>query len=137
MRTEYIWIVLTAVCWGGYPLVARSAGEAGARGTLVLIASGTLPIVASALFGAGGPWPSRAALLQIVLAGLIMGVGLLAFHALATAPMDASISIPIVDGAMLAVSAFGAMLWFGEAVTPSKLLGTALILGGIALLRPT
>jgi multidrug transporter EmrE-like cation transporter len=50
--------------------------------------------------------------------------------------MEASISIPMVDVAMLIVSAVGAMVFFSEPVSLQKALGILLMLTGIGLLRP-
>ncbi len=136
MRMEWILICATALCWGGYPLVARAAGYGGARGTLILMLTGLVPIVLAAAFLDPSPPPGRSALGLLTVAGLMMGAGLLAFYALANSPMDASVSIPIVDVAMLIVSALGAILFFSEPATMRKVAGIALMLAGIALLRP-
>lgn len=136
MRTELLYIALTSICWGGYPLVARSAGHGGPRGTVILMLAGMVPITAAALLAGGDGWPQRDGLLKLLVAGLMMGGGLLAFHALATSPMQASVSIPIVDVAMLLVSALGAILFFAEPFGTQKALGVALLVAGIALLRP-
>jgi multidrug transporter EmrE-like cation transporter len=66
----------------------------------------------------------------------MMGLGLLAFNRLANGNLDASVSIPIVDGAMLVATTVGALWFFGEPVTAQKLAGIGLLLAGIALLRP-
>lgn len=136
MRIEYVWIGLTALCWGGYPLVSRSAGYGSARGALILMLAGLLPIGIMAARSAQAGWPSSAGLIKLLIAGVMMGVGLIAFHALASSSMDASVSIPIVDVAMLMVSAIGAMTLFSEPVTLQRLAGIALMLAGIALIRP-
>ena len=136
MRPEYSLIALTALCWGGYPLVTRSAGYEGPRATLVLMLGGLVPIAIAAFFMPGGGVPTKPALIKLGMAGLVMGVGMMAFHALSNSKMDASISIPTVDVAMLLVSAIGAVWLFGEPVTLQKLGGIALLLLGIALLRP-
>jgi drug/metabolite transporter (DMT)-like permease len=135
MRPEVLWIIATAGTWGAYPLVLRSAGQTGSRGTLVLMLVGLVPIAVAALSG-DGVWPGRAAVVRLVIAGVMMGCGLLAFHALASSELDASVTIPIVDTAMLLVSAVGAIIVFSEPVTVSKVAGIAMLLGGIALLRP-
>lgn len=139
MRSEYLWIVIVALCWGGYPLLARASGYEGPRGTLILMLAGLAPIATMTVFGAkhGSDWPAGPALVKLGLAGLMMGCGLLAFYNLTTGPMDASVSIPIVDVAMLLVSTVLAILIFAEVVTLQKIIGIALLLAGIALLRPT
>lgn len=137
MRNEYLWIAVVGLTWGGYPLLARWAGYSGPRATMVLMVAAMLPIgyaMFSATATASG-WPSQIALLKLIGAGVMMGVGLLAFHAVMTSPMDASITIPISDTAMLLVSTIGAMFFFSEPVTLQKIGGIVLLLGGIALLR--
>jgi drug/metabolite transporter (DMT)-like permease len=136
MRPEYFLIALTALCWGGYPLVTRSAGFEGPRATLVLMLAGLVPIAVTAFFMPGAGVPTKLALTKLCVAGIVMGVGMMAFHALTNSKMEASISIPMVDVAMLLVSAIGAVLLFGEPVTMQKLGGIVLLLLGIALLRP-
>ena len=136
MRAEYGFIAVVALCWGGYPLLSRWSGYGEARGALILMVFGSLPILASSFSGASDGWPSGAAFAKLAVAGMMMGVGLVAFHALANSPMEASLSIPIVDVAMLLVSTVGAMMFFAESITVQKTLGVLLMLGGIALLRP-
>jgi multidrug transporter EmrE-like cation transporter len=67
----------------------------------------------------------------------MMGVGLIAFIRVANGALDASVSIPIVDVAMLLVTAIGAMVFFAEAVTVQKVAGIVLLVAGIGLLRPS
>ena len=137
MRIELAWIGVTALCWGAYPLVARATGYEGPRGTLILMLAGLVPIGVSAAWYGQGAWPDRMALGRLLLAGVMMGFGLLAFYALANSPIDASLSIPAVDGAMLLVSSLGAIWFLGEAATLQKTLGILCILAGMVLLRPT
>ena len=98
--------------------------------------AGLLPIIAGSIFGQGSSLPSGAALAKLLVAGVMMGIGLVGFVTVANSPMDASISIPIVDVAMLLVTTVGAVVFFAEPVTLQKTLGVALMLAGIALLKP-
>ena len=67
----------------------------------------------------------------------MMGIGLLAFNALAVSrQIEASVSIPIVDTAMLLVSVLAAVLFFAEPITFKKCAGLALLVAGIIVLRP-
>src|SRR5204863_5440106 len=73
----------------------------------------------------------------LAVAGVMMGCGTAAFNYLATSRrMDASVSIPITDTAMLIVSVLGAVLFYAEPVTTRKLLGLVLLVAGIAVLKP-
>jgi len=136
MTADVACIAIVALFWGGYPLVARTSGFGGALGTLVLSLAGLVPIVAAALWGGFAVRPSRGQLVRLGIAGVMMGIGLLTFNRLANGKLDASVSIPIVDTAMLLVSAVGALWFFHEPVTTQKLVGIALLVIGIVLLRP-
>ena len=73
----------------------------------------------------------------LVIAGAMMGIGLLAFNALAVSrQIEASISIPVVDTGMLIVSVLAAVLFFAEPIALKKCVGLALLVAGIAVLRP-
>jgi drug/metabolite transporter (DMT)-like permease len=136
MSPEYVWIGATALLWGTYPLISRSADYSGPRAALVLMVGGLVPVAMMAYTSSAAGLPSKLALAKLLLAGLMMGGGLVAFLRVASGPLEASLTIPIMDVGMLLVSAVGAMAFFAEAVTWHKLLGIGLLLGGIALLRP-
>jgi drug/metabolite transporter (DMT)-like permease len=135
-RAEWIWIALVAVFWGGYPLVARLSNFGGPLGSFMLAALSLGPIGAAVLWSGDTAPPTRAQLWPIAIAGVMQGVGLLAFVRLATGKLEASVSIPISDVAMLMVTTVGAILFFQESITPQKLLGLGLLVVGIVLLRP-
>jgi len=135
-RSEWIWIALVAVFWGGYPLIARLSSFGGPLGSFLLALLSLLPIGAAVLWSGDTTPPTRAQLWPILIAGLMQGVGLLAFVRLATGKLEASVSIPISDVSMMIVTTIGAILFFQEAVTAQKLLGLGLLVIGIVLLRP-
>jgi drug/metabolite transporter (DMT)-like permease len=136
MTADVACIVIVALLWGGYPLVARTSGQGGALGTLILSLAGLVPIVAAALWGGLGRRPSDGELARLGIAGVMMGLGLLAFNRLANGKLDASVSIPIADTAMLLVSAAAAIWFFEEPATTRKLVGIGFLVTGIVLLRP-
>ena len=81
--------------------------------------------------------PAPAAAVRLVIAGAMMGIGLLAFNAAAVSrEIEASVSIPIMDTGMLLVSVLAAVLFFAEPITLRKCAGLALLVAGIAVLRP-
>ena len=136
MSTELLCIVLVAIFWGGYPLVARLSSFGGPLGSWLLAAVSLVPVT-GAIFAFGDTTPpTRAQLWPLLVAGVMQGVGLLAFVRLATGKLEASVAIPVSDVAMLIVTTVGAILFFQEAVTPQKLAGFAFLLVGILLLRP-
>jgi drug/metabolite transporter (DMT)-like permease len=136
MANEYLWIALVAITWGGYPLVTRASGHDGPLSPLLLALTSLVPIAAAVFWQGAAVRPQGSAILLLCIAGLLQGIGLAAFLRVANGPMDASVSIPISDGAMLLVTAIGAVLFFGEPLTARKLAGLALLVLGIALLRP-
>jgi drug/metabolite transporter (DMT)-like permease len=136
MSTDVACIAIVALLWGAYPLVARSSGQGGALGTLILSLAGLVPIAAAVLWGGPGRRPSGDELVRLGIAGAMMGLGLLAFNRLANGKLDASVSIPVADTAMLLVSAVAAMWFFEEPATTRKLIGIGLLVAGIVLLRP-
>jgi drug/metabolite transporter (DMT)-like permease len=137
MRTEYLCIATAAVMWGTYPLLLRSTGQGSAGGTLLLTLSGLVPILAAVIWQGGMGKPTTGELVRLLAAGIMMGAGLIAFNQLTNSrTLDASISIPIVDTAMLIVTVLGAVWFFAEPFTARKAIGIALLLGGIFVLRP-
>jgi drug/metabolite transporter (DMT)-like permease len=136
MTMVWLCIVLVSLCWGGWPLVARSAGETGATGSLVILASALAP-VALLMAWEGPTLPSTPALAKLAVAGVLNGVGLVAFHFLSSDPaIEISSAVPVVDTGMLLVTALGGILFFTEALTLQKGVGVVLLVAGIALLRP-
>jgi drug/metabolite transporter (DMT)-like permease len=134
--TVWLYVALVALFWGGWPLVSRSAGETGATGSLILLAAAFLP-VGLATAWEGATWPATPALARLAVAGAMQGAGLVAFHLATTRPgVEISSVVPILDTAMLLVTALGGILFFAEALTLQKGIGVALLVAGILLLRP-
>ncbi|MFI5315891.1 MAG: EamA family transporter [Myxococcota bacterium] len=136
MSTEAICIALVAVFWGGYPLVARLSNFGGPAGSLVLATVALVPVVAATLLTGDSLRPTRAQLWPLLISGLMQGIGLLAFVRVATGRVEASVAIPLSDVGMMLVTTVGAIFFFQEAITAQKLAGLALLVAGIALLRP-
>lgn len=137
MKTELVCIAIVAMAWGGYPLISRTTAVEGPLGAMILTLFGLLPIGAATWLDAATRAPSLRDLGRLALAGLLMGSGTAAFNTLVTSRrLEASVSIPIVDTTMLLVSVAGAALFFAEPLTARKLAGIALLVAGIAVLRP-
>jgi drug/metabolite transporter (DMT)-like permease len=135
--SEWIFIAVVAVFWGGYPLVTRACGYEGPWATLLVAVTAVVPVIAYVLLqSVEYTRPSPGQLGALGVAGLMQGLGLIAFLRVAGGSVEASIAIPISDVAMLIVTAVGALIFFQEAVTVQKLAGLGLLVTGIALLRP-
>jgi drug/metabolite transporter (DMT)-like permease len=126
-----------AITWGGYPLLTRASGYSGAPGALLLTLFALIPIAVGVLWQGKPERPSGSALVYLVSAGLLQGIGLIAFLRVTGGRLEASVSMPIVDTSMLLVTTIGAIALFRESATPQKLMGIALLVIGIALLRPS
>jgi drug/metabolite transporter (DMT)-like permease len=137
VKPEYLGIAVVAVFWGGYPLIARGVGIGGPLGALLLSVVSLATIAAATLWTGVAAWPAPGDVIRLAIAGLMMGIGLLAFNAVAASrEVEASVSIPVMDTGMLIVSVAAAALFFAEPITARKLLGLALLIAGIAVLRP-
>jgi drug/metabolite transporter (DMT)-like permease len=137
MRAELISIATVALAWGGYPLLARSSGVGGPLGALVLSLCALVPIAVAMTLQGPIARPSSSELMKLVIAGVLMGMGTMAFNFVVNSRrLEASISIPIIDTAMLVMSVIGAAVFFAEPMTLKKIVGIALLLAGILVLKP-
>jgi drug/metabolite transporter (DMT)-like permease len=137
MKTEYLCIAIVAAAWGGYPLISRATAVPGPLGALILTLCGLVPIALATCLDAATKRPSAIDVGKLAVAGVLMGCGTAAFNYVATSRrIDASVSIPITDTAMLIVSVLGAVLFYAEPITTRKMFGIALLLSGIAALKP-
>ena len=124
---------VVALFWGGMGLVAKASGL-NPGWTACMLGIGTLPL---ALVGAvGNPAPSTTALVVGLAAGILNGLGILAFGKIAAwQGIDISKLIPIAYGLIPVVVAVGAWLGFGEQFTVSKTFGLIAVVIGIYLLN--
>jgi len=134
-------LALAALLWGVYPLIQRSTGQGGPAGAFVLgLASAAallLALLVAVLWQGTSLRMSTPDLGRLIVAGAMQGLGLLAFNVVVNDQrIPASVSIPIVDAAMPIVSVVCAVIFFAEPFTMRVLVGLALILAGIAVLRP-
>jgi drug/metabolite transporter (DMT)-like permease len=137
MRTEVICIVIASLAWGGYPLIARSTGVGTPVGALILTLSALAPISIATIWYGVAVKPATNEILRLAIAGIAMGIGTTAFNFVANSrQLEASVSIPIIDTAMLLVTVAAAVIFFAEPITFKKVLGIALLIAGILVLKP-
>ena len=137
MTSIVLWVVLVILFWGGWPLVARAAGENGITGAFVLSVFSLGTVTA-------GVWlrgfaPSDAYTFGVLaIAGIMMGFGLVAFNEASTSRLvEVSTVVPIIDTGMLLVTVVGGILFFDESITPRKIVAVILLVCGILLLGPS
>lgn len=137
MRLEYISIAVVALFWGGYPLVTRATGVTGPIVSLIMTLSALVAIGLATAWHGISLRPSPIEIIKLSIAGVMMGIGLLAFNTVANSRhIDASVSIPVMDTLMLLTTVFGATVFFAEPITPKKLIGITLLIAGILTLKP-
>lgn len=122
--STYIAILITVICWGGYPTLAKSAGE----GTtslhpLVMSVAAIVPILLyCAIRGelmAIGPGIGKHAL-----CGILMGIGLISFLiVLSSSQVPISVSIPIINPSMLVVTVVCGIIFLKENPSPINMVG--------------
>ncbi|HYM33918.1 MAG TPA: EamA family transporter [Steroidobacteraceae bacterium] len=136
MRIEILCIAVTALMWGGYPLLARSSGVGTPIGALILTGSALIPISIVTVWYGVAARPAFNEIGKLIVAGMMMGLGTAAFNFVANSrQIDASISIPIVDTTMLLVTVVAAIAFFAEPITTQKVIGIVLLLAGIVVLN--
>lgn len=124
-------MVATGLLWGGWPLLTRAAGDTTPGTLLVIGITAAVPPIIN-FFLRGGELPTAGGSVLLAAAGLMMGVGLITFNVVLTSPlMPMSVSLPIMDTLLLLVGAAGAIYFFQESLTPSKLFFIGVLVVGI------
>lgn len=124
-----IFILVTAIGFGVWPLLARYAGLSSIA-TAILIALGTLlPVMIGARFLPVNPGQiSGRAIVIGLLAGVINGVGFLAYSQVISNPeLNLSIYVPAMVLLSVFVTVVGSVIFFGESINPNKVAGFVLM----------
>lgn len=139
MFTVYLGILVIAILWGGWPLVARSVNNPSSTMNLVIVVVAIFPVLLQY-------WYTTTALslaatkmdaMKMVAGGLMMGTGMIFFNAvLASKDVSVSTVVPLINVSMLMVSVLGGVFFFSEEMTPSKIFGLVLLISGMVLIRP-
>lgn len=140
MPAWYPWALAAALLYAAHQVFTRLAAAriGDGLGALVVEATATLTIVAYvAVLAAGGRWDQKLSaegLQYSALTGVCVGAGTIAFFVMFQkgAPLSAVPAILAVGAAFMAVAGVAI---FHEAATPSRVLGVALAIAGLWLLR--
>lgn len=138
MNNATLLCVVVGIFWAAAPLLGRIS-SVNAMMMTVLIASGTLvatfPVAFSQNYAAVG---SKALMLGL-LAGIVNGIGLLAFYRLVAGSNEGLWEISRVVPISLALVpvgiAIGSRLFFSEALTTEKIIGLVLACGAVWFLK--
>jgi len=133
-------IFLVALFWGGWPLVARSAGEGNPFYSLVLIGVALIPVALMASFQSSKEMILATSLQtfeRLAFAGLMMGLGLVSFNTVVSnRQIEISALVPVINVSMMMVTVIGGIWFFNESLTPAKIIGLICFGVGIILVRP-
>lgn len=137
MKNVLLCIILTALFFGGWPIVARTAGKTGTTGAFIMAAMALVPI-GIVMMRQGVLLPMSTSWPKLCIAGMMMGSGLIAYNfAVSNPKVEVSIVVPTISTLMIIVTTLGGMFFFGEPLTVRKVIGITLLIAGIAFLRPT
>jgi drug/metabolite transporter (DMT)-like permease len=116
----------------------RDARVSSGLGSVALVLIGLVPVaIAARIEGSGWPKLAGSDVVRLIAAGLMFGIGVVAFNSIATSRrLDASVAIPISDTAMMLVTVIGAFIFFAEPITTRKVIGIGLLVAGILTLKP-
>jgi len=126
--------LLTGLCFGSWPVVARWSGFPGSW-IAVAVAACTLVVVGFTFNLQEGQATGRGVLI-VLAAGTLNGLGMIMFGKLLGTPgLDASKYIPIVYGMLPAVSMVGMLVVFRDPAYATKFIGLALVCAGVWLIN--
>lgn len=133
-------IFITAICWGGWPLLTRLSGVDGAvYAPIITTIAITFPFCYFFVYAQANTVApvTIQSLAYLIPAGLIMGLGVITFSmVLQSTTLDISSSIPIINSAVLIITLIGGAILFNDSISLQKICGIVAILIGIYLLRP-
>lgn len=127
----WFWIVLSALCWGIYPVLEKTVigvHPAWVSALLVIgsVFTGSLGLLARPAV------PMAGNALKILFCGAIMGIGMLVFGKIQVYPnLDVGKVFPIILGLMCIVTAASGALFLGESFPATKVAGLAIIVIGV------
>lgn len=128
-------ICLLAAAGFSWPLIVR-ATSLGAQWTMLTVIGGTVAVAAVySAISAAAP-PNKSALLIGLAAGVVNGLGFVAYSAiLAFKGVDVTKIVSVTTAAIPVITMLGAWAFFGEEPSTQKIAGITAIALGIYLLR--
>src|SRR3972149_12092065 len=124
MKTPLLYCIFAGLFFGTWPLLARF-GNLGSGWLALLISVGTGVV---ALFAVATPVPAAKSILIGFIAGLMNGLGMLAYAKLiGWQGAELSRTIPTSIALMPVFAALGALILFSEPFTAKKILGIGFI----------
>jgi drug/metabolite transporter (DMT)-like permease len=123
----FILIFISALCYAGWSMVARKAGNVSVSWINVLVCFSTLiPVLAvdaSKLVGTTSQ-PASKSIAILLSAGLINGFGFVAWgNVISNTTVNLSDALPLLYGSMIVISAVGGYFIFNDQISWSKAFG--------------
>ena len=132
----FLFLILSAVCFSGWNLLAKKVEVNQYWLTLVVCASTLCMVMISSVPKVIDTGISKEAILILIAAGAINGIGFIFYgKAMDSATITMSVFLPILFGTMVLFSMFGGIYFYNEPVSISKLGGVGLIVVGIYLIN--
>lgn len=124
MNNPLVFTIIAALGFGGWPLIVRAYSLSPIT-TSLAVSGGTFVVVGSfavlSLTKAGGI--GTGALVPCLIAGVLNGVGFVAYTMLVSNSSWAASHVPVSIVLMIAVITLGGILWFHDAVSFQRIAG--------------
>jgi drug/metabolite transporter (DMT)-like permease len=136
MKIQILFSILTALCLGGWPLIARFS-KLPSIWVTVMVAIGTVTVALFAFFTKTSSSESLPITFIAIglLAGIVNGLGIFFYGKLiGTSGWEISRIVPMTFALMVLVAGLGGSLVFGEPITFRKLIGLLTVIISVFLL---
>jgi len=136
----YIAIILTSICWGGWPVLARLSNIDSSVSAPIILTFSVIPTLYYYLMYSSTSMSdtvSLSTMTYLIPAAIMLGVGMVTYSiVLTSSAIDLSTSVPIVSAGVLIVTVIGSVVFFGDNIDLRKILGLIALFAGVFLLRP-
>jgi len=133
MNNPWALCALSALFYGGWPLLARLSGLSPAW-VAATVGAGSLPVMLWFLWANFASAPTRGVVIGLI-AGVICGLGTIVYSKLLSEPLwDISTFVPVTIAHITAVATIGGWFMFSEAMTFSKIAGILVLFIAIYLM---
>lgn len=125
-----------AILWGGYQLLIRTTEVPPLMVALYVVAFGLIPVGAANIWSGAGISGTPRQIGLLMIAGIMFGSGMILYASLLTnRELDLSIWAPIAAVTITATVIVGTIVFFGESVTPARMVGFVLALAALWFLK--
>ncbi|MCC6639344.1 EamA family transporter [Candidatus Falkowbacteria bacterium] len=134
MRTDLLmYFVITILCWGTWPIIKRFGNDGSPLSMFIVSLSALIPLLTSTFSGQRISLTSFQWMI-FVLAGIAMGTGAKFFNNILASTFPISLSVSLVNGSTTVVGVLCGIIFFGDSLTFTQIIGVASIILGIILI---